>query len=748
MFEFLFKYPLSVYRKGEFLFASGLSVWLLILAAAAAAGGIWWYLQRSHSRLEQPKQWILWGLQSAMAALALLMLWQPGLAVRSLKSEQNVVSVLLDLSRSMALAEGDQSRLQQAVAALDDGVIEGLRERFSVRFYGFSGDVSRLESLDALPDPGHATHIGEAVAGVLRESAAAPLGAVVVVSDGSDNSGSFNREVMAEIRGSRVPIHTVGVGRTSIPGDIELSNIDVAARALPKSRVTARATIEHGGEGGETRLTVRDGSTILASKDISLRRGEKIQAEWIDFPAGEPGIRDLRFSLDPLPEEEITGNNFLSRVMDVPRGMKKVLYVEGEPRWEYKFIRRSMTKDESVNLVSLLRTSTNKYYRQGVETADQLENGFPETAEELFAYDGLIIGSFEAAFFTPDQQRMIRDFVGKRGGTLLMLGGRAGLADGGWGASQVEETLPVELAIKGGTTFSRERAKVSLTVEGRDSLITRLAADPAENAKLWDEMPELADYQTFGELKPAAVTLLNVGAGQAQSPLLVRQNYGRGKTMILATGGTWRWKMGLPHEDERHHTFWRQLLRAMSADSPGPVMITSDRSLYADDPRIQLRAEVRTKEYDPANNAIVTATVTADDGSASTVEMRPSTEEQGIYLGEVTATKVGAYRIEAQAFLGEESLGTGALHVRREDGVAEDFHPVQNRELLTRLAEQTGGQYWTVDNLSGLPEQIRFSEAGITAREILDLWDMPFLFLLLLALKGCEWMLRRQWGVI
>jgi uncharacterized membrane protein len=377
-----------------------------------------------------------------------------------------------------------------------------------------------------------------------------------------------------------------------------------------------------------------------------------------------------------------------------------------------------------------------------------LEEGFPETAEELFTYDGLIIGSFEAAFFTPDQQRMIRDFVGKRGGTLLMLGGRAGLADGGWGASQVEETLPVELAISGAKTFSRERAKVSLTVEGRDSLITRLAAEPGENAKLWDELPELADYQTFGELKPAAVTLLNVSAGGEQSPLLVRQNYGRGKTMILATGGTWRWKMSLPHEDERHHTFWRQMLRAMSADSPGPVTITSDRSLYADDPRIELRAEVRTKEYDAANNAIVTATVTADDGTASVVEMHPSTEEQGIYLAEVTATKAGAYRIEAQAFLGDDSLGAGALHVRREDGVAEDFHPVQNRELLTRLAEQTGGQYWTVDNLSGLPEQIRFSDAGITAREILDLWDMPFLFLLLLALKGCEWMLRRQWGVI
>ena len=162
---------------------------------------------------------------------------------------------------------------------------------------------------------------------------------------------------------------------------------------------------------------------------------------------------------------------------------------------------------------------------------------------------------------------------------------------------------------------------------------------------------------------------------------------------------------------------------------------------------MQLRAEVRTKEFDAANNAIVTASVTADDGSVSTVEMYPSTEEEGIYLAEVTATKTGAYRIEAQAFIGDDSLGAAVLHVRREDGVAEDFQPVQNRELLTRLAEQTGGRYWSLGELSGLPEQVRFSDAGITAREILNLWDMPFLFLLL-GLKGGEWMLRRRWGLI
>jgi hypothetical protein len=329
-----------------------------------------------------------------------------------------------------------------------------------------------------------------------------------------------------------------------------------------------------------------------------------------------------------------------------------------------------------------------------------------------------------------------------------MLGGRNGLADGGWGASQVAEALPAKLDTGSGTTFLREKATVHMTVQGRDSLICRLDSDAAASAKLWEEMPQIGDYQTLGELKPAAVTLLEAEIGRDRIPLLVSQSYGRGKALILATGATWRWKMQLDHEDQRHHTFWRQLLRSLTASSPLPVTITSDRSLYADDPRVRLRAEVRTKTYDIANNAIVNVTVTPEKGEPHTVEMHPSPDEPGVYLAEVTAASPGAYRMEAKAFVGDESLGSAVTHVLRQDGVAEDFQPAQNRELLSRLAEQTGGRYWGLDELAGLPEEIRFSEAGISARETLDLWDLPAMFLLLAGLKAAEWLLRRRWGTI
>jgi hypothetical protein len=322
------------------------------------------------------------------------------------------------------------------------------------------------------------------------------------------------------------------------------------------------------------------------------------------------------------------------------------------------------------------------------------------------------------------------------------------LSDGGWGASKVAEMLPVTLPEKSTTDFVREKVPVELTVQGQDSLITKLDEDPEKNRKMWAEMPALADYQRVGELKPAAVPLLEIKLGERRLPLLVTQNYGRGKTMVLASGGTWRWQMQLPHEDLRHETFWQQLLRSLVTASPPPVTITSTRTLYADEPTITVRAEVRTKNYDPANNATVTAVITPETGDAVSVELHPSPEEPGVYETFWTAARPGIYRVEVNGHLGNETLGSDVLHLRREDGVAEDFHPEQNRELLTKLAEQTGGRYWTLDEIAKLPEEVRFSEAGITGRESLDLWDMPFLFLLLLALRGGEWLLRRTWGAI
>jgi len=119
-----------------------------------------------------------------------------------------------------------------------------------------------------------------------------------------------------------------------------------------------------------------------------------------------------------------------------------------------------------------------------------------------------------------------------------------------------------------------------------------------------------------------------------------------------------------------------------------------------------------------------------------------------VYEGEWTAENPGTYVAEIIAGREQEELGRDLLSFRREDGVAESFHTSQNRELLSKLSDETGGRYYTPDQASKLSGEISYSEAGITTRETRDLWNMPAVFLLALGIRACEWLLRRKWGVV
>ena len=168
-----------------------------------------------------------------------------------------------------------------------------------------------------------------------------------------------------------------------------------------------------------------------------------------------------------------------------------------------------------MQIVSMLRTSENKIYRQGITDPNELADGFPARPEDLFGYSGIIIGSVEADYFTPLQQELLREFVDRRGGGLLFLGGQSSLSDGGWGASSLNDLLPTFLP-PGTHNFHRNAATVELTAEGMDSPITRLLDDPAKNAERWKKLTYLADYEDAGTPKPGATVLADLNAGTPQ----------------------------------------------------------------------------------------------------------------------------------------------------------------------------------------------------------------------------------------
>ncbi|HKX00720.1 MAG TPA: glutamine amidotransferase [Bryobacteraceae bacterium] len=749
MFEFLFKYPVTVFSRGQFVFLSPWPAWLLLLAIIAAGGGLAWHVSRNRRLLSGVRPAIVWVLETALVALVLFLVWHPAISIATLRPQQNVVAVLVDDSQSMAVPENGTTRLAQAEKLLDGGLLAALQKKFQVRLYHFGKDLARIPKVDQLHGGAPATRIGASLDELLDESATLPLGAVVVLSDGSDNSGGIDLDAIAHIRRAHVPVHTIGFGRERLTRDIEISDVALPSKALADSRLNAVVTFRQFGCTRErARLTVREGNRLLASRDIVLKNEETPQSEALLFNAGLAGPRTFEFSIEPLAGEENLKNNELTRLVNVTSSKPRILYIEGEPRWEYKFIRRGVEEDRSLQLTSMVRTTQNKIYRQGINDPKELEDGFPSKLEELFGYDGLIIGTVEAGYFTPQQQDLIREFVDRRGAGVLFLGGRASLSDGGWAHSPLADLLPVRIAdVKG--TFHRDSVAAELTPEGRENVICRLQEDAAANAERWKKMPALADYQQVGEAKPGALTLLEMTIpGRRHSPLLVIENYGRGRTALFATGGSWRWQMRQPHEDKTHEMFWQQLLRWLVADTPGRVTASTPRQILADDTRVRFRVEVRDKQFRPMSDATAEAHIVGPGGAADTISLAPQPLEAGIYTGEWTAEKPGSYMAEISVRQGQQDAGHDVVMFRREDGVAENFHLAQNRELLEKLAEETGGRYYPANRASRLTDDIAYSDAGITIRETKDLWDMPVVFLAALLLRASEWLLRRKWGVV
>jgi hypothetical protein len=768
MFQFLFKYPNSVFTKGHFVLLGGWPGWVLVLfivgSGAALAVLIRARLREAVPGLRTWRAGVLWLMEWLLVAMVLLLLWQPAVTVAELTSQQNIIAILVDDSRSMAIADsgsdGASTREATAIKAMQNGVLAGLQKRFQTRIYRLDSKVARVSTLDEVKPGAAATHIGDGLKEFAAETADLPIGAVVLLSDGAENAGGvggsadIDMDMIRGLRNRRVPVHTVGFGKEAFAHDVEMDDVSVAASAIANSRMVATVSFhQRGYAGSKAVLLVRDGDKALASREIALGADGVVQSETIFFDAGAAGAKNLQFSLSPLAGEENVLNNAIQRPVSVSDATRRILYVEGEPRWEYKFIRRAEDDDHSVQVASMLRTTENKIYRQGISDPKELADGFPVGPEDLFGYQGIIIGSVEAGYFTPAQQELLREFVDRRGGGLLFLGGRFSLADGGWGASGLTDLIPTFLP-SGRHTFDRDPATVELSAAGADSPITRLVDDPTKNVDRWRKLTYLMDFQDAGTPKPGATVLIRMNAGRRSLPLLVTQSYGHGRTAVMATSGTWRWQMSQPLGDMAHDLFWQQLLRWLIADSPGQVVASTATRTLMDDGRIEVAATVRDKQFMPAADARVTAHFIGPDGISAMVDMLPVQDTPGTFRADWTAENAGSYLAEvtarqgAQGDRGAEELGRDVLTFQRTDGVAENFHREQNRELLERLASQTGGQYWRQQDLAKLPSEISYSEAGISVRDTKELWNMPVIFLVLVALLTGEWLLRRRWGIV
>lgn len=754
-FEALFKYRPLIFQRGDFTFASSWPAWLVLAAALALAAPVIWMYTRARGRSGLLDRAIMSGVRLAIFAVVLFCLLRPTLLVKRVVPQQSYVAVLLDDSRSMRIADDAKHPRTQFIAESFNKtgpLTTSLSERFKLRYFRFSSNVDRIGGVQDLAYAGTNTRLGDALDQVRQEMSGVPMAGVVVVSDGADNAPTPFGPQLLPMKASGVPVYTVGVGREQFDRDIQVSRVETPARVLKGSSLVVDAVVtQHGYAGKKVRLDVEDGGRIVERQDFVLPDDGEAATVRVKFTANEAGARRFRFHVTPQDGEIITANNDQEAIIEVENRREKILYFEGEPRFELKFIRMAMEEDPNVQVVVLQRTAENKYLRLDVDTLTELGGAFPATRDELFAYRGLILGSVEASFFTHDQLQMIADFVNKRGGGLLAIGGRHAFSEGGFAGTPIAEVLPVELEADVTNREYFAELKVKPTRAGLTHAATQLAKTERESEEKWKSLPPLTASNIVVKAKPGATTLLTGAVNNTANEqiVLAYQRYGRGTAFALPVQDSWLWQMhaDMALEDLTHETFWRQLTRWLVHDVPMPVMATLSSDRVEPGERLTITADVADSSYLQVNDAQVVARVLTPSNDLIEVPMEWTAARDGEYRASFALQEKGMHEVRVEARRGDHALGRAAVHVNAAPSNAEFFDAHLNATTLKRVAEETGGRYYTPANVSTLADDISYTGRGDTITERMDLWDMPVIFVLLILLIGTEWVYRRARGL-
>ena len=754
LFRFLFKYPPLMFQQGDFSWGLSRPV-LLVVAAGTATAVLALLTYRGVSATDRARdRVVLVGLRLAALAVLLFCLFRPTLILKAAVPQQNFLGVLLDDSRSMSIADSDgQPRsafIQQQLDGPNARLLAALSQRFVVRFFSFASSSNRVAAAGNLKFGGTATRLGQALDRARDELAGLPLAGLVMVSDGADTSDAAIDETLASLKARSIPVFTVGVGQERFAHDVQVTRVETPRSVLKGTALVVDVVLSQTGYGGQTvPLSVEDDGRIVSTQQVTLPPEGESATVKVRFTAAEPGARLFKFKIPTQAGEQVTQNNARDALIQVNDRAEKALYYEGEPRFEYKFVRRAVEDDKNLQVVSLARTAENKYYRQAVTNPDELIAGFPKTREELFQYRALILGSVEAASFTPEQLRMIADFVNKRGGGLLMLGGRRSFAEGGWGGTPVGEVLPVVIENADAKYFS-EFFQARPTRAGSTFPVTQVAGDEKASSAKWNDMPPVSSVNSVRQAKPGATVLLTGVDNRRQDQIvLAYQRYGRGKALAMPIQDSFMWRMDakVPVADTTHAMFWRRLIRWLVDGVPEQVNVSTTADRVEPGEPIKLSVEVLDSAYVEVNDSRVLAKITSPSGRTAELPVEWTVTRDGEYRASFVPDESGIYDIRVSADRAQKPLGAAAMHVRVSAGDAEYFDAGMRAPLLRRIAEDTGGRFFTPANATALPEAISYSGRGVTVVEERELWDMPALFLALVGFIAAEWGYRRMKGL-
>lgn len=764
--QFIDQNLMQAIEEGRFSFAYGVSPLLFLLIAAALVAMVWFTYRKTTRPLSGGWKALLIGLRSLVLLLLLVCLLRPVITTTQVTPQETYLGVLIDDSASMQIEDQNGGSRADAVTELlfARGYLDQLGENFQVRSFRFDKETRRIAGAGELQGEGTASSLEQALQYVDDQLNGLPLAGILLVSDGADNTNS-NPVAVAEALGARqVPVFAIGVGQETIPQDIGIVDVSSAKTVLEGSVFDLQVAINHQGyQGLPVEIAVFDGDTPVVTETVTL---------------GEPGItRSYDLQLTPERREEIVyelrvalqegeiiaeNNAYQFLVDNSEKPPLDILYIEGHPRNEYKFIRRAVQGDSSLRLATYLQTGPEKYYRQGIETPTELSAGFPQSKEELYRYEAIILGDIEASFFNADQLQMIDDFVAERGGGLLI----SGMVDEGYLTTPIADILPVTIVeenflpsqlrggIRRGDHPTGELYFPRVTRNGEFSPLLRLSSDDAENRRLWQTLPELQGIHVTGRAKPGATVLLEHPILQYQNqplPVIASQRFGSGRSISVSTASTWRWQMMMHSEDQSHETLWRQIIRWLAVSAPERISVDFDREFYNVGDEVTISATVLGDDYEPDNDATLWMQLVDPEGSVRDIPMEWDIEQDGVYRVNFVVENEGVHEllVDVTSAASDAAIDSSEKHAAFvvTPSLREYSNANLDAGLLERVAGASGGKFYDFARAGALLDEIEYVPNAYSREIQEDLWDRPWLLALLIGLLCVDWVVRRLKGL-
>lgn len=770
-----------------------LLIWVLIFLGLA-----FWSYWKLPRRIGKGARTVMAVFRFCIFVILLILLMRPVLQLTVIGEIRRLLVIAVDVSGSGQIADirvRDDDRKRAAIAAgeldpkrgLDQplrsnvenraridvvrdvfrneklALLETMRERFDLAFFTFGDNVSEVSApteespfLAETAADAKRTVIGDAVREILGRKRGQPLAGIFLVTDGANNAGSPPMNAATRAAEDEVPLYIYGTGITK-PRDIIVADIFAPEIAAIDDKVALSVRIRAQDMAGkQATLTLKLDNETVATENLDFDENEELTIP-LEFTPDTVGDYVLTASVAPRQDEVIRENNTADTNLQVIDSQFRVLLVEETPRWEFRYLEAILHRDRRIDL-DIFLSSADETLTIG-DDSPYLAN-LPQTRDELFAYDIIIIGDVNARSWGTGQLENMSEWVSQFGGGLILLSGKA---NNPWTYlnTPLAEVLPVEFEARFGTSvklgITDQPVEFELTPAGQQNPMLQLAPTGEQNLEIWKSLPPIYWAAPVTRAKPTAEVLMIDNSPLRETrfgkmPVIALQPFGLGQALYIGTDNMWRWRR--VEQANQYTTIWSQIIQRMALSRLLNASSLSNLKLERDDyvagDRITMFARMFKPGYRPLTDPEVRAELTIEpldgapadsEGTATPVVFRPSGDQDGLYKAEVIATQPGIYQVALKNDP-EVMVRTRVIEPRFELG-----ETAMNAQLLRDMAAATGGRFYREENLHELVPDIDAEAEKVETPVDIEIWSSPLFFLLVVGLFTVEWIIRKLTGL-